>query len=198
MDEKRIEFSNKISSNNQNKLVLPELILSREDYRQMSSENKRFYLENLILKILKLNRDKDEGITQQVITTQIDFVSDKTVIKTLNKLVESREIYFDTRHPKRYYINGRISHDVPGGKFELPNGQIFSLKIIANELGELSSPKIYLQESKCDAFGKIEKKGGIMIDGENFDIFIQSLVNFVPEISDFIENFRKKILEVID
>ena len=98
----------------------------------------------------------------------------------------------------RYFINGRISHEIPGGYFELSRDRIYEFKLIANNLGELYSPFIIIQELKKDEFDETEKKGSIMIRGEYFDDFINYLQTFKPQINEYIKNFKEKIQEVID
>jgi len=179
-------------------LEVPKNLMSDEDFSMLSRQNRRFYLENLIKKVLKLNNKREFGVTLKDLSLMINLVSEITIQKYLNRLNDSGVIYSLKGRPTRYFINGRISHEIPGGYFELSKDRIYEFKLIANNLSELFSPFIIIQELKKDEFDETEKKGSIMIRGEYFDDFINYLQKFRSQINEFVKNFKEKIQEVID
>lgn len=179
-------------------IKIPKNIIAEEDFLKLSRQNKKFYLENLLKTILKLNSKRELGVTIKDLSSIIDLVSESTILNYLNHLNDSGIIYSLKGKPTRYFLNGRISHEIPGGFFELSGDREYEFKLIANNLSELYSPIIILEEFKRDEFDKKEKKGSIMIRGEDFDDFINYLQMFKPKINEFITNFKEKIQEVID
>jgi len=179
-------------------LKIPKNIMSDEEYAELSRHNKQFYLENLLKTILKMNRKRDAGITIRDLSSLIHFVSDRTIKHYIDHLNDIGEIYSLKGKPIRYFFNGRVSHELPGGSFELSNNRIYEFKLIANNLSELLSPLIIIEEYKRDEFDEKEKKGSIMIRGEDFDDFINFFQTYKPKINEYIKNFKEKVHEVID
>lgn len=179
------------------KIKIPDEIISSEEFLNMNRTNRKFYVINLIKTVLKLNSKSEYGITLQDLHDIMNFISLRTIKIYLDNLIASGEIYCLKGKPFRYFINGRISHSISGGNFQLGN-RIYELNLIANSLSELLSPIVFIQESKIDEFEEIEKKGSLMIDGVDFEDFTQHLQKFVPKIREYLKNFSNKIYEVID
>lgn len=181
----------------ESKIRIPDEITTSEEFQNMNRKNRKFYAINLIKTILKLNSKSEYGITLKDLHDIMNFISLKTIKNYLDNLIASGEIYCLKGKPLRYFINGRISHSIPGGSFQLDN-RIYELSLIANNLSELLSPIIFIQESKIDEFEEIEKKGSLMIKGEDFEDFTQHLQAFLPKIKGYLKNFHNKIYEVVD
>jgi len=181
----------------ESKIKIPNEIITYEEFINMNRRNRRFYVTNLIKTILKLNSKSEYGMTLKDLHDIINFISLVTLKRYIDNLIASADIYCLKGRPLRYFINGRISHSIPGGSFQLGNC-IYELNLIANNLSELLSPIIFIQESKIDEFDEIEKKGSLMIKGEDFEDFIYHLQAHLPKIRDYLKNFNNKIYEVID
>jgi len=179
------------------KIKIPEDVIPKKEFLSMNRKNRRFYLNSMIITILKLNSKNERGITILDLHAVMNFVSIKTLRLYLENLIASGEVYCLKGKPIRYFINGRVSHSIPGGSFNLSD-RVYDLYLIANNLSEILSPIIFIQESKIDEYDELEKKGGIMIKGEDFDDFLISLQAYLPKIKSYAENFNKQINEVID
>ncbi len=188
----------KMSIRIESSFKIPKDIMIDEDFSKLSRQNKRFYLENLIMTILRMNRKRETGVTLRDLNSIINFVSDRTINTYIVHLNDIGEIYSLRGKPMRYFINGRVSHEIPGGSFELSKNRLYEFKLIANNLSELLSPFIIIEEFKRDEFDKMEKKGSIMIKGEDFDDFINYLQTFKPTINEYLKNFKEKVNEVLD
>lgn len=181
----------------ESRIKIPSEIIISEEFVNMSRKNRKFYAINLIKTVLKLNSKVEYGITLKDLHDIMSFISQKTIKTYLDNLIASGEVYCLRGKPNRYFINGRISHSIPGGSFQLGN-RIYELSLIANNLSQLFSPIIFMQESKIDEFEEIEKKGSLMINGEDFEDFIQYILTFRPKINEYLKNFNKKIFEIVD
>ncbi len=177
---------------------VPKDIITDEDFSNLSQQNKRFYLENLIMTILRMNSKRETGVTLRDLNSIINFVSERTISTYIAHLNDTGLVYSLRGKPIRYFINGRISHEIPGGSFELSKNRLYEFKLIANNLSELLSPFIIIEEFKRDEFDQMEKKGSIMIKGEDFNDFINYLQTFKPGINEYLKNFKEKVNEVLD
>lgn len=181
----------------ESKIKIPNEIITYEEFNNMNRRNRRFYVTNLIKTVLKLNSKSEYGMTLKDLHDIMNFIGQRTLRKYMDNLIASGDIYCLKGKPLRFFINGRISHSIPGGSFQLGN-RIYELNLIANNLSELLSPLIFIQESKIDEFDETENKGNLMIKGEDFEDFIHHLQAHLPKIREYLKNFNNRIYEVID
>ncbi|MHA1130953.1 MAG: hypothetical protein ACTSQQ_09105, partial [Candidatus Helarchaeota archaeon] len=147
-------------------LIVPDDILSKEDYLSLNQFQKQRYVERILYKIFDLNAEDNNGITINQLVNVLPF-SRNTVQNHLNRLFEKREIYYISGTPKKYFKNGRISHKIEDLSFYIDNKK-FTFQLLANNIGPL---KIFIREKKMDEYGETNTTGGIIIDSNQFDKF---------------------------
>lgn len=174
-------------------LKLPEEFPKKEEYDNLSGSQKGFFNENIIYKIFFLNKNKKEGITINDLKDNL-YISRNSIIRVLTKLLASREIYCIEGRPKRYFKNGRISHHFLNSSIILDN-RSYEFRLFTNEIGKIS---IFIKEKSNDLFSEEEYAGGIIIDADNFEEFVDALIDKTEKIKSEIKNFKKDLKKLID
>lgn len=174
-------------------LILPEDLPEQEEYNKLSYTRKGFFIENLLYQIFELNKNRKEGIAINELKKNLYF-SKNSILRVLTKLLASRDIYCIRGRPIRYYKNGRISHHFLNSKILLKN-QSFEFRLFANDFGDI---KIFIQEKSRDPFAKNEFAGGIIIDADSFDEFVDAMYDKIDIIKEELNIFKKELKRLID
>ena len=174
-------------------LEIPEDIPNDNKYNELSMSEKGFLIENIIYKIFTLNKDKVEGITIKNLQENLYF-SKNAILRVLTKLLASRDIYCIDGRPKRYFKNGRISHHFLNSSIILEN-KIYDFKLFANYFGSI---QIFIQEKSRDLFTTENYNGGIILDADCFDDFVEALLDKTDIIKKEIIKFKNELKRMID
>lgn len=153
------------------RLEFPRTILTQDEIQVLSPQERDFYIRNVILEMLNLNRR--QGITVSQIVSATNF-NRMTVSKHLDILVAIGEAYKIQRgNLFIYYKNGKIVHemDVQSVAYSEKNYTFYKLE---NNEGKF----VYIQEKEFDEMRVPHVKGGIMINMRDIPNFLTKLTEF--------------------
>ena len=155
------------------KLKSPKKILSPDEIKRLSPPERDYYIQNVILEILELNK---RGVTVSQISQKLSF-SRPTIAKHLDILVAIGEGYKIHRgNLSIYYKNGKVVHE-EDVESVVVNDKIYTLYKLKNLDGEF----LYIQEKDLDEFGSPRAKGGVMINLKDIPRFMGTLKKFVEK-----------------
>lgn len=155
------------------KFRTPKKILSPEEIKRLSPSERDYYIRNVILEILRLNR---RGITISQISQKLPF-SRPTITKHLDILVAVGEAYKIQRgNLSIYYKNGKIVHEVDVRSMIISD-KTYTFYKLENQEGEF----LYIQEKNLDEFRSPRVKGGVMINAKDLSPFLKALQKFVEK-----------------
>ena len=155
------------------KLRTPKKILSQEEIKRLSPSNRDYYIQNVILEILRLNR---RGVTISQISHKLPF-SRPTITKHLDILVAIGEAYKIQRgNLSIYYKNGRVVHEADVRSMVISD-KTYTFYKLENQEGEF----LYIQEKNLDEFRSPKVKGGVMVNAKDLPLFMKALQKFVEK-----------------
>lgn len=155
------------------KLKAPKKILSSEEIKRLSPSDRDYYIQNVVLEILQLNK---RGVTISQISGKLPF-SRPTIAKHLDVLVAIGEAYKIQRgNLSIYYKNGKIVHeeDVQSTVISDKTYTFYKLKNLEGEF-------LYIQEKDLDEFRSARVKGGVIINARDLSLFMEALQKFVKK-----------------
>lgn len=174
-------------------LKIPDTLPNTEELNKLSFTRRGILLENIINSIFELNKNKKDGITIKELGQNLNF-SKNALLRVLTKLVATRDIYCINGKPKRYFKNGRISHHFLNSTILLEN-QSFEFRLFANDFGKI---KIFIQEKTRDLIAGSNYSGGIIIDADSYEEFLEALDNKMEIIQKEIKKFKNELKRLID
>ena len=155
------------------KLRAPRKILSPEEIKRLSPTDRDYYIQNVILEILRLNK---RGVTISQISHKLPF-SRPTITKHLDILVAIGEAYKIQRgNLSIYYKNGKVVHEADVHSM-VASDKTYTFYKLKNQEGEF----LYIQEKNLDEFRSPRVKGGVMIGARDLPLFMESLQRFVEK-----------------
>lgn len=172
---------------------IPDEALSKEEYLLLNQFQKSNYVEKILYRIFELNAENNSGLTMHQLVQVLPF-SRNTIQKHLNRIFEKREIYYTSGTPRKYFKNGRISHKIEDLSFYIENKK-FTFQILANNIGPL---KIFIREQKIDDYGESHTSGGIIIDSNQYEKFLEELFLRNERIKEEVKLFQNRVRRLIE
>lgn len=138
-----------------------------DDFKKMPPQDRKELIRTVLLKIVKQNPN---GITIPQIEKLTNFDA-RTISKHLEYLTAIREIYKLEMGVKTiiYYPNGKIMHSA--NKDYKIGDKFYAFSLISNVFGDF----IYIQEKGLDMYNTLVVKGGLIIQKEHLNEFIETL-----------------------
>lgn len=155
------------------KFEVPKKILSQKEIKRMAPSDRDYYIQNVILEILKLN---PRGITVSQVSRRFHF-SRPTVAKHLDMLVAIGEAYkVQMGNLAIYHKNGKIVHETDVQSTVISD-KLYTFYKLKNQEGEF----LYVQEKELDEFGSPRVKGGVMVNARDLQFFMERLEKFIEK-----------------
>lgn len=156
-----------------------EMLISPEELKHLSPAERKKMIRAVILDTLK--KAERDGITANEIALLTNLDS-RTASKHLEYLAAIREAYVVERGQyKIYYPNGKLTNPRLNWDREFTGNRetrFFNYSLISNVLGDF----VYVQEKSKDPFNRFSVSGGILINLDYADEFIEVLEDFVEEV----------------
>lgn len=146
-----------------------------KEYEKLSPEDKNRFIRTALTMILKAN---PRGLTVSQVGQVLPF-DIKTLHKHLEYLTAIREAYsILIGKTYVYYPNGKLEHYSNFENVEL-GSRVYTFFGLSNFFGEY----IYVQEKEKDAHNTYKVSGGLMIEKDKLNDFIQSLLSFESKVA---------------
>ena len=153
------------------KLKVPRKILSSEEIKRLSPSDRDYYIQNVILEILRLN---ERGVTISQISHRLPF-SRPTIAKHLDMLVAIGEAYkIQMGNLSVYYKNGKVVHEADVQSMVISD-KVYTFYKLKNQEGAF----LYIQEKHLDEFRSPRVKGGVIINARDLPTFMEEFKKFV-------------------
>lgn len=155
------------------KLRVPKKILPPEEIKRLSPSERDYYIQNVILEILQLNK---RGVTVSQVSQTVHF-SRPTIAKHLDVLAAIGEAYKIQRgNLSIYYKNGKVVHEEDVQSMVVSD-KTYTFYKLKNQEGEF----LYIQEKDLDEFRSPRVKGGILINAKDLSLFMKALKKFIEK-----------------
>lgn len=155
------------------KFKVPKKILGPEEIKRLSPSERDYYIQNVILEILEMNK---RGVTVSQVSQRFSF-SRPTIAKHLDILVAIGEAYVVQRgNLSIYYKNGKIVHEEDVQSMVV-SSKAYTFYKLKNQEGEF----LYIQEKDLDEFRSPRVKGGILINAKDIPPFMGALEKFIKK-----------------
>jgi hypothetical protein len=152
-------------------LTIPETPWTKEMLNSLSPEQRKRYLRELLIGIL---RENPGGITLSQLKEKLEY-DERTIGKHLEYLVAIRESYKEKwGHFILYYPNGKILHDKSNENVTIGN-KIYSFFMISNG----NENDFYIQEKSLDDLKRTSVTGGLIIPESHIQEFQINFNEFV-------------------
>jgi len=144
-------------------------LYAQKEFEGLSQEQKERHCETVIRKILE---NANDGITITKIQEAVPYISsDKTVQRYLDKYINTNFAYKKLiGRTYIYFHNGRLLHEALKEDITIGN-KLYSFYHIKNPDGDF----IFIQEKKKSELNAITISGGIIIEKDYFNEFIEHL-----------------------
>lgn len=151
-------------------IKVPEKILSTEEIKHLSPSERDYYIQNVILEILNLNK----AVTISQIDDKLPF-SRSTIAKHLEMLTAIGEAYkIQMGNLSIYSKNGKVVHEADVQSIVVDD-KTYTFYKLKNQEGDF----LYVQERVLDEFRSPKVKGGITINARDLPAFLERLQKFV-------------------
>gem|GEM_PF-930846 len=159
-----------------------EYSINPNELRYLPPSEKKKLIRSVILRLLR--KAEHEGITVSEVAA-ITGLDQRTVSRHLEYLVAIREAYSIERGKyKIYFPNGRIMHPFLNKDFELSTARdtrYYNFSFLENQYGKF----IYVQEKSKDTFNRFSISGGILINLECVEEFLEHFEDFVRRVKEW-------------
>lgn len=161
-----------------------EYQIDPNELKYLPPSEKKKLIRSVILKILR--KAAQEGVTASEVAL-ITGLDQRTVSRHLEYLVAIREAYsIEKGNSKIYFPNGRVMHPSLNREFSLStrsDERYYSLSFLENQYGKF----IYIQEKSKDVFNRFSISGGILVNLECVNEFLENFKEFVRRVEKWKE-----------